>query len=256
MARAPTSGPTGAIWKLPAPLLKAGLVIGVVGSTLGATLFVASVTGANVVRIPALAGPSYARDVSGFHPISSHTPTATATVPTTKAPTRIPSVTPSVASGSPTPKPERSPSPPEGPPAAVPSLSIAMSAGGATVRKNREITYAITVTNTGSGAANDVVVESHVPDGASLTSWACNGSTVQAKGATSFTCGSLGSAPAPNHPLVFAFSSLPSGASITERFTVTVDPNVRHNSAIVDHAHAYATNADLADSNSVSVIVR
>ncbi|HJT37774.1 MAG TPA: hypothetical protein VJ818_05060 [Actinomycetota bacterium] len=256
MARAPTSGPTGAIWKLPAPLLKAGLVIGVVGSTLGATLLVASVTGANIVRIPALAGPSYARDVSGFHPITSHTPVPPATIPTTKTPTTLPSVAPSVAPGTPAPKPERSPSPPQTPPAAAPSLSISMSAGAATVRKNREITYAITVTNTGSGAANDVVIESHVPDGASLTSWVCNASTVQANGATSFTCGSLGSAPAPNHPLVFAVHSLSSGSSITERFTVTVDPNVRHNSAIVDHAHAYATNADLADSNSVSVIVR
>ncbi|HJT37065.1 MAG TPA: hypothetical protein VJ818_01465 [Actinomycetota bacterium] len=256
MARAPTSGPTGAIWKLPAPLLKAGLVIGVVGSTLGATLFVASVTGANVVRIPALAGPSYARDVSGFHPISSHTPTPPATVPKAKPPTTLPSLGPSVAPVTPTPKPERSPAPSENPPAAAPSLSVAMSAGTATVRKNRQISYTVTVTNTGTGAANDVVVESHIPDGASLTSWVCNGSTVQANGVTSFTCGSLGSAPAPNHPLVFAVHSLSPGASVTERFTVTVDPNVRHNSAIVDHAHAYATNADLADSNSVSVIVR
>ncbi|HLW18090.1 MAG TPA: hypothetical protein VKV69_12115 [Actinomycetota bacterium] len=133
---------------------------------------------------------------------------------------------------------------------------MAIASTNQTVKKNRTITYTITVTNAGSGSATDVVIESHVPDGASLSSWVCGGATVPAKGASSFTCGSLGSAPAPNHPLVFAVPSLSPGASVTEHFTVSVDPNVKHNSAIVDHAHAYAANADLADSNIVSVIVR
>ena len=50
--------------------------------------------------------------------------------------------------------------------------------------------------------------------------------------------------------------ALAPGASIIEQFTVQVDHNVNHNSAIVDHAHAYAANADLADSNQASVIVK
>ena len=258
MARAPSSGPAGAIWKLPAPLLKAVLVVGVVGSTLGATLLVASVTGASVVRIPALAGPSYARDVSGFHPISTHTPSAPVPTPnpTAKPGSPPPSSKPSTP-GSSGPVPTQTPTPSESsPPPPVPSLSVVIAPASQSVRKNKTITYTITVTNTGSGAADDVVIESHVPDGTSLLSWVCNGSTVKANGATSFTCGSVGSAPAPNHPLVFAVPSLSPGASITEHFTVDIDPNVKHNSAIVDHAHAYGANADLADSNIVSVVVR
>jgi len=257
MARAPSSGPAGAILKLPAPLIKAVLVFVAVGSTLGATLLVASVTGASVVRIPALAGPSYARDVSGFHPIGSHAPApaATAQVPGNPGSTATPSSTPSHATTPPV--PSRTPTPSESsPPPPVPSLSVAITAASQSARKNKTITYTIIVSNTGSEIASDLVIESHVPDGTSLSSWVCGGTTVQAKGASSFTCGSVGSAPTPNHPLVFALRSLAPGASVTEHFTVSVDPNVKHNSAIVDHAHAYAANADLADSNIVSVVVR
>jgi uncharacterized repeat protein (TIGR01451 family) len=118
------------------------------------------------------------------------------------------------------------------------------------------ITFTITITNNGPGVANDLIVESHVPDGTTLTSWMCNGSSVKAGGADHFTCGTRGAAPAPNHPLVFAVSALAPGATIIEQFTVQVDHNVNHNSAIVDHAHAYAANADLADSNVASVIVK
>lgn len=253
MARAPSSGPAGAIWKLPAPLIKAVLVFGVLGSTLGATLLVASVTGANVVGIPALSGPSYARDVSGFHPINSRSPAAP--VPTRPSkPAGQPSSTPS-NSKSPTPTP--TPSPSESPPAPpAPSLSVAIATGSQSARKNKTITYTVTVTNTGSAAANDVAIESHVPDGATLSSWICNGKTMKANSASSFTCGTLNTAPSPNHPLVFAFPGLAPHGTLTVRFTVTVDSNVKHNSAIVDHAHSYAANADLADSNIVSVVVR
>jgi uncharacterized repeat protein (TIGR01451 family) len=255
MARAPSSGPAGAISNLPAPLIKAVLVLGVVGSTLGATLLVASVTGASVVRIPALAGPSYARDVGGFHPINSHSPSPPPSKPASSASTPTPSTTPSHSkSPTPTQTPTQTPSPSESPP--PPSLSVVIATANSTQRRNKPITYTITVTNNGTGAANDVVVESHVPDGSSLVSWVCSGQTVNAEGASSFTCGTLGSAPAPDHPLVFAVSGLAPGATITEQFTVSVDHSVKHNSAIVDHAHAYAANADLADSNIVSVIVR
>ena len=255
MARAPSSGPAGALLKLPAPLMKAVLVVGVVGSTLGATLVVATVTGASAVRIPSLAGPSYARDVSGFHPITSHSPSAPAATPSGK-PATTPSSTPSgskppVSSPSHAPTPSESPSPPP-----APSIAVSMTAASQTAKKNKTITYTIVITNNGSAVANSLVVESHVPDGASLSSWVCNGQTMPAHGGNSFMCGTLGSAPSPNHPLVFAISTLGPGASITEHFTVTVDPSVKHNSAIVDHAHAYAQNADLADSNIASVVVR
>src|SRR5438874_7149016 len=164
MARAPSSGPAGAIWKLPAPLLKAVLVVGVVGSTLGATLLVASVTGASVVKIPALAGPSYSRDVSGFHPISSHTPSAPVPSPnpTAKPGSQPPSSIPSTP-GSPAPVPTQTPTPSESPPPPVPSLSVVIATGAQSARKNKTIAYAITVTNTGSGGADHVVIESHVP---------------------------------------------------------------------------------------------
>ena len=257
MARAPSSGPAGAILKLPAPLMKAVLVLGVVGSTLGATLLVASVTGASVVRIPALAGPSYARDVSGFHPINSRSPNPPASTPAPPGKpgsTPGPSTTPSLP-GSPT--PIQTPTPSESsPPPPTPSLSIVIATANTSQERNKPIAYTITVKNTGAAAATDLVVESHVPDGSSLVSWGCKGKTIYANGAATFTCGTLGSAPAPNHPLVFAVSGLAPGASITERFTVSVDHIVKHNSAIVDHAHTYAANADLADSNIVSVIVR
>ena len=261
MARAPVSGKAGALIKFPAPLVKAVLTLGVVGSTLGASLFVASVTGATHVGIPSLAGPSYARDVSGFHRLSSSLnheisgqpiPLPTPAVRPTPHP---PSAKP-VDSQTPEPPVNPGPGPTHTPQAPLPSLSVAIAANTGVTHPNKSITFTVTITNNGPGVANDLVVESHVPDGASLVSWMCNGATVYANGADHFTCGTLGAAPAPNHPLVWAVSALAPGATITQTFTVRVDHNVNHNSAIVDHAHSYAANADLADSNEASVIVK
>lgn len=257
MARAPSSGPPRAIFKSPAPLIKAALTLGVVGSTLGASLLVASIARPSSVRLPSLAGPSYARDVAGFHPVSR---SLTREIGATPAPTPVPSSKPAshlpsskpVDSQPPAPTPTRSSSPP--PPS--PSLTVALTTNGTVTHPNKTITYTVTITNAGPGIANDVVVESHVPDGTSLFSWMCSGSLVTAKGADHFTCGTLGGAPAPNHPLVFAVSALAPGSTIIEQFTVQVDHNVKHNSAIVEHAHAYASNADLSDSNVASVIVK
>lgn len=254
MARAPGSGPPRAIFKNPAPLIKAALTLGVVGSTLGASLLVASIARPSTVKIPSLAGPSYARDVAGFHPVSpslTHEigPTPTPT-PSLKPASHLPSSKP-VDSQPPAPTPGHSSSPPPSP-----SLTVAIATSTTLTHPNKTITYTITITNAGPGVANDIVVESHVPDGASLSSWMCNGSQIRARGADHFTCGTLGGAPAPNHPLVFAVSALAPGATIIEQFSVQVDHNVKHNSAIVDHAHAYAANADLADSNVASVIVK
>jgi uncharacterized repeat protein (TIGR01451 family) len=257
MARAPSSGPPRAIFKSPASLIKAALTLGVVGSTLGASLLVASVTQPSSVRLPSLAGPSYARDVAGFHPVSR---SLTHEIGATPAPTPVPSAKPAphlpsskpVDSQPSAPAPSHSPSPS----APLPSLTVAIATSASVTHPNKTITYTITITNAGPGIANDVVVESHVPDGTSLSSWMCNGSIVTANGADHFTCGTLGSAPAPNHPLVFAVSALAPGSTIIEQFTVQVDHNVNHNSVIVDHAHAYAANADLSDSNQASVIVK
>jgi hypothetical protein len=74
-------------------------------------------------------------------------------------------------------------------------------------------------------------------------------------GSSGFVCGDPGS-PAPDHPLVWAFPSLAPGAEVTVQFWVRLDPSVDHNANIVDHAHAYASNVDLTDSDDVSVIVR
>ena len=260
MARAPGSGKPRALLKNPAPLVKTALTLGVVGSTLGASLLVASVTGAARVHIPFLAGPSYARDVSGFHRLSRSlnneivSPPTPAPTPAARPTPRPPSAKP-VDSQTPEPPvtPGTTPPPTRAP---QPSLSVAIAASTDVTHPNKSITFTVTITNNGPGVANDVVVESHVPDGASLVSWMCNGTLVNANGADHFTCGSLGSAPAPNHPLVWGVSGLAPGATITQTFTVKVDHNVNHNSAIVDHAHAYAANADLADSNEVSVIVK
>lgn len=258
MARAPSSGPPGQRLKIPRSFIRAAVTIGVVGSTLGATLLIASIAPPSLVNIPALSGPSYARDVSGFHPVSRQLTKEVASAPV-GTPTPAP-----VVSRAPTSKPIESqvpqPTPTTpgrpAPPPPSPSLSVAVAADARSIHKNHSITYTITVANTGPGVANDLVIESHVPDGTTLVGWMCNGTSVSANGASSFTCGTLGSAPKPNHPLVFAVSALAPGASITEQFTVDVDHDVAHNSAIVEHAHAYAANADLADSPAVAVIVQ
>jgi uncharacterized repeat protein (TIGR01451 family) len=237
------------------PLIRAALTLGVVGSTLGASLWVASVTGPATVKLPGLSGPSYARDVAGFSPLSRsltrEIASPPAPTPTVKPVPHPPSSKP-IDSQPPSPGPTHSPSPS----APTPSLQVAMASSTSLTHPNKTITFTITITNAGPGVANDLVVESHVPDGTTLTSWMCNGRNLKANGIDHFTCGTLGAAPAPNHPLVFAVSALAPGASIIEQFTVQVDHNVNHNSAIVDHGHAYAANADLADSNQVSVIVK
>ncbi|MGZ4104235.1 MAG: hypothetical protein ACXVP8_03130 [Actinomycetota bacterium] len=259
MARAPSSGVPGQAMKIPRSFVRAAVTLGVVGSTLGATLFVASVAPPALVNIPALSGPSYARDLSAFHPVSRQLTKDVASSPVgTPTPAPIVSRSPSskpieshVPESTPTPS-----APGEHAPPPSPSLTVTVAADTRSTHKNHAITYTITITNAGPGVANDLVVESHVPDGTSLLAWMCNGTSVSANGASSFTCGALGSAPKPNHPLVFAVSALASGASITEQFTVDVNHDVAHNSAIVEHAHAYAANADLADSPTTAVIVR
>src|SRR5438132_11138339 len=115
MARAPSSGPPRAIFKSPAPLFKAALTLGVVGSTLGASLLVASIARPSSVRLPSLAGPSYARDVAGFHPVSR---SLTHEIGATPAPTPVPPskpaphLTPSKPVDSQPPAPTTSRSPP------------------------------------------------------------------------------------------------------------------------------------------------
>jgi uncharacterized repeat protein (TIGR01451 family) len=137
----------------------------------------------------------------------------------------------------------------------MPSIAVAMSADKTRAQPNKTITYTIHVGNAGPGTATHLVIESHVPDGTTLEGWNCGGTRVDAGGADHFTCGTLGQGQTPNHPVVFAVPSLAPGQSVTVTFWVSVDHNV-HNSALVDHAHAFADNADLADSEEVTVIVK
>src|SRR6266568_3562988 len=108
MARAPVSGVPGAIIKSPRAFIRALVVVGAVGSTLGATLVVASVSGPALVNIPGLSGPSYARDVSGFHPVSRQLTRDIANAPT---PTPTPSVSPGKRSPSSKPIDSTTPTP-------------------------------------------------------------------------------------------------------------------------------------------------
>jgi uncharacterized repeat protein (TIGR01451 family) len=241
-----------------------------VSSTLGASLWVASLSGPAAVALPKLSGPSYAKDVSGFQPVSNGLVSDLSSTPSKSAaaePIPVAQPTPGVPKSSGTHQPSSRPGPvptssetpspslPPPPPPPMPSIAVSMSADVARAHPNQTITYTIRVGNAGPGTATHLVIESHVPDGTTLEGWRCGASTVSANGADHFTCGTLGPGQTPNHPIVYAVPSLAPGESIAVTFWVSVDHNV-HNSAIVDHAHAYADNADLADSEQVSVIVK
>ncbi len=247
------------------------LFVAVVGLTtsVGVSLVVSSFSAPGTVALPQWGGPNYRQDVRGFHPVTHQlitdlkrtppplpspkgpggAPSGAGTGPAGGTPSsKPPPGTPGVPGPEPTPTPSPSPAP-------APRLAVVISADRSSAKQRDTITYTVRVANSGNATANGVVVESHVPDGTTLRSWTCGGQTVQANGQTSFVCGDPGS-PAPDHPLVWAFGSLAQGASLTVQFTVRIDPAVPHNANIVDHAHAYATNADLTDSDPVSVIVR
>ena len=240
-----------------------------VGTSLGVSLLVSSFSAPGTVALPQWSGPNYRQDVRGFHPVTHQLLSDLKRTPSPLPSPRTPAGTPGgpgaqPSSGGSTPQsgPSSPASPGTGPtpapspsPAPAPRLAVVITADKTTAKQRDTITYTIRVANGGSATANRVVVESHVPDGTSLRSWTCDGQTIQANGASSFTCGDPGS-PAPDHPVVWAFASLAPGASLAVQFTVRIDPAVPHNANIVDHAHAYASNADLTDSDPVSVIVR
>jgi uncharacterized repeat protein (TIGR01451 family) len=241
----------------PSPIARVLLAACAASSTLGASFWVASRTSPSTVAIPQLSGPNYARDVSGFHQVTrdlvadlSAQPQAKPNVkphPVRSTPTTVPDVhapSPSV----PSPEPTVAPAPSA-------ALAISMAANMARAHPNQTIVYTIRVSNTGPVTAHGVIIQSHVPDGTSLQGWKCNGTSVLANGADHFTCGTVGSAH-PDHPLVFALSSLAPGASVVETFWVRIDHNVGHNTNIVDHAHAFAENADVVDSALVSVVIK
>jgi uncharacterized repeat protein (TIGR01451 family) len=221
-------------------------------------LWVASQTAPAAVAIPKLSGPSYARDVSGFHHVAPSLVTDLSPKPSPQPvasprPARsTPTAAPDISAPAPA-EPTTEPTVATPPPSAA--LAIAMTADRARAHPNQTITYTIRVTNSGPVTADHLIVETHVPDGTTLEGWTCNGKTFSAGGADHFTCGSLGSA-RPDHPIVFAMPSLASGASVVETFWVGIDHNVGHNTAIVDHAHAFAENADVVDSSLVTVVVK
>jgi uncharacterized repeat protein (TIGR01451 family) len=233
-------------------------------STLGVSVFVSHGSGPAVVALAGWSGPSYARDVAGFQPVTALllkdlTKPRVRPAPAKPAPAPQPPGAATRASTPDTghvPVPTSPPNPGPPPPPPAPSLAVEITADHERARPNETIVYTIQVTNTGPVSAAGLVIESHVPDGTSLSGWTCDGDDVKAHGADSFSCGDLGAAPAPNHPLVFTAAALAPGGWIVERFWVRIDHNVNHNTVIIDHAHAYAANADLADSDMVSVIVR
>jgi len=237
------------------------VAVATVTTSVGVSLLVSSFSGPTTVALPQWAGPNYRQDVRGFQPVTRRLLTDLKRGPST-APGRTPrpSISRSPVASSPPGAPATTPTttpPPSSPtPAPAPSLAVSMSADRTEAKQRDTITYTIRVANGGDAAANRVVVESHVPDGTTLRSWTCNGVTVKAGGgATGFTCGDPGT-PKPDHPLVWAFPTLAPGASVVVQVSVRIDPSVPHNANIVDHAHAYASNADLTDSDEVSVIVR
>lgn len=237
------------------------VAVATVTTSVGVSLLVSSFSAPTTVALPQWAGPNYRQDVRGFQPVTRNLLTDLKHAnPATPGPTPRPTpsgpATLASPSGSPASQPTPVVNPPAPtPPAPAPRLVVAMSADKTQAKQRDTITYTIRVANGGNSAANRVVIESHVPDGTTLRSWTCNGKTVSANGAASFTCGNPGT-PKPDHPLVWAFPTLAPGASVTVQFSVRIDPAVPHNANIVDHAHAYASNADLTDSDDVSVIVR
>ena len=239
-------------------LLVSRTLVGTVGfaTALGVSLVVCNIAGPARVRVPELAGPSYAQDVTGFRPVTRRLlrelasarkggVTLARAVPVA-AVQRTATTTAAKPPSGPAPKIAPEPSP-------QPSLAIGMFVDHTNVHPNDVVVYTIRVVNGGPGTARGVVVESHVPDGTTLKAWECDGRRVATNGAASFTCG----APAgqPNHPIVFAVGDVAPGSAVTETFWVRVDHGVVHDSAIADHAHVYANGVDLIDSEPVSVIV-
>lgn len=221
---------------------------------------VSNVSGDSDVRMVEWAGPNYAQDVRGFNPVA---PSLLADLAARPAAARLrgvrpvspalpvagPVAQPAPVAGPPAPSPV--PAPPAPPPA--PSLTLTMSTDKQEVHPNEVVTYSIRVSNGGPGLADGVVVESHVPDGATLAGYECDGAFVAAKGDEGFTCGPVASAS--SHALLFGIASLPAGSDVVLRFSVRVDRGLHHNTAITNHAHAFAANADLVDSEQATVIV-
>lgn len=234
------------------------LIVGLsaVAMTLGVSLWVSGRTAPTAVALSALDGPSYAQDVSGFRPVTRRLITEVNREPT---PVRTKGTLPSRTTGGLVAEPgpastEPVPLPHPAPPA--PALSIQMTASDDKAHPNQTIVYSLRVTNAGPGAARGVVIESHVPDGTTLRGWTCDDENFKAEGAESLTCGNLASAAATTHPVVFVIPVLAEGESAVREFWVRVGHGAMHNAAIVNHAHVYARDADLADSDEVSVIVR
>ena len=239
-------------------------VVGV-GTTIAVSLFASSATGPTPVAISGWAGPSYAKDVTGFHPLADQLvadlspPAKAAHAVQSSAPSNaaLPPTATGDTQGGPTPSPSTSPpdvvTPTPTPAPLQPSLSIEISADQTKTHPNSTIVYTIRVANAGPGSAQDLVIQSHVPDGTTLAGWTCNGATVQADGRDSFACGTASATP--THPVVFGVSSLGSGAQILERFWVTVNHDVRRHTDLTNHAHVYARDVDPVDSEPASVLI-
>lgn len=232
-----------------------------VGTALAVSIVVAQIAGPAIVRVPVLSGPSYAEDVTGFAPVrrnligelpgrasaASREPSRNVVPVAAVRPQTPPDATPS--GGTPAPAPSDAPQPA----APRPRLEISLAIDHTNVHPNDTIVYTVGVANTGAAPARDVVVESHVPDGTTLAGWECDGDRIAAEGRDGFVCGD--GARSSSHAVSFAFGELPAGGRITMSFWVKVDKQVGHNTAIVQHAHVYANEADLKDSEEVVAVV-
>lgn len=175
-------------------------------------------------------------------------------------------------SGHPEPPPGPAPEPPPGDEGPLPGpqelteapdLRIEMSVDKAEARPGETLTYLITVTNVGHGAAKDVWVRSHVPKHTSLVAgWECDGENVSLSPNPGSPAGYsvCVSVPGPAAPGEHGFRNhigpVRAGQQVRTMFKVAVDPNAPAGTVIRNHGHATNPDFPTVTSNTVSTRVR
>lgn len=207
--------------------------------------------GGHTFHLAAASGPSYAQDAGRFGRVStslldellgSRVPAPSPTPTQTAEPGG--SVTPS-PSPSPTPTPSPSPSPTPTPTKRT-KLRAVMHAYPQTVRRGDRITYTVTVTNVGRHQSDFVAVLTHEPPHTSFAY--CE------EGDSACVQPPVPLGASEQHFQLDTGRQLMPGESATIQFQVivhaTAPPDYRR---IENHAHAIASNAPQADSNTTVV---